>query len=77
MEENKKKNSKTGLLIFFLIVSIIIIAIMAYYIQRLTEEKTIDTTTLETIEDNNFINLGVMYDFEFDNGKLSRIIYMM
>ena len=40
-------------------------------------EETINTTTLETIEDNNFINLGVMYDFEFDNGKLSKIIYMM
>lgn len=40
-------------------------------------EETINTTTLEMIEDNNFINLGVMYDFEFDNGKLSKIIYMM
>ena len=40
-------------------------------------EETINTTTLEMIKDNNFINLGVMYDFEFDNGKLSRIIYMM
>ena len=40
-------------------------------------EETINTTTLEMIKDNNFINLGVMYDFEFDNGRLSKIIYMM
>ena len=61
MEENKKKNSKMGLLVFLLIVAIIIIAIMAVYIYRLTEEKTVQSEIVSNLN-GQIVNLETTID---------------
>lgn len=61
MEENKKKNLKMGLLVFLLIVAIIIIAIMALYIYRLTEEKTVQSEIVSNLN-GQIVNLETTID---------------